>query len=157
MRRGRCASLIIICPCQTGGTTYVVIDTNVLISHLPTVKALHALLAHHPAPDQPIRLLIPNTVIRELDKHKAAFSPSALHAERMGTGAAGAGESVHARPTGISAIARAAGDWLLALGRRARERKAGDEVLVRCQRMDEVYARGVVSVKVGMRLGTRPD
>ncbi|KAK4689061.1 hypothetical protein P7C73_g1023, partial [Tremellales sp. Uapishka_1] len=99
---------------NVGITHYVALDTNILISNLSLVKTLHRLIYAHPS--IPIIILIPSTVINELDKLQNSVAPDRSSSLTVGD---------HAR----SATA-----WLLEVGRRRRESGWG---VVRCQRWVE--------------------
>lgn len=96
---------------------YLAIDTNVLISHLPLVQALHELLLRSRSTD--LVLLIPSVVINELDRLAASV--------RL------AGSRIDDETT-IGDQARAATSWLLIINQVRRESGHG---VVRCQRWVE--------------------
>jgi hypothetical protein len=124
--------------------TFVALDTNIFISHLRTVKTLYQTLATA-SNGHSFRLLVPNTVISELDKHKVRFSSSST--VELPTTSAGFG-SIHDprnwrakevdRKVALGKVAREAVEWLLDVGRVQRE---GGKVAVRFQKWDEVTIR----------------
>ncbi|GAA5917205.1 hypothetical protein JCM6882_002256 [Rhodosporidiobolus microsporus] len=105
--------------------TVVVVDTNILISHLALLRDLVQLVASSPSPS--LTLLIPHIVLLELDGLKTSSRST------DGPGRA---------QTSISSLARAATNWLLAALK-------SDAAVVRGQRksetllpLDEARSRG---------------
>src|SRR4051794_18575042 len=121
--------------------TFLALDTNIFISHLSTIKTLYKTLAASSICPS-IRLLVPNTVIAELDKHKDRFSSVPAPDLPLGSGPCA---SIHdprnwrAKEVGrklvIGKVAREAVEWLLEVGRNQRE---GGRPLVRFQKWEEV-------------------
>ncbi|GAA6018111.1 hypothetical protein JCM11491_003321 [Sporobolomyces phaffii] len=89
-----------------GDGTVVVVDTNILISHLPLIRDFVQLCSSLPPVDRPT-LLVPHIVLRELDGLKnsarATDVPVLSSTSRRGT----------RMTASISALARAATNWLL--------------------------------------------
>ncbi|BGP12590.1 hypothetical protein JCM10213v2_000507 [Rhodosporidiobolus nylandii] len=85
--------------------TVVVVDTNIVISHLPLVRELVQLVASSPTPS--LTLLIPHVVLLELDGLKSSSRSTDVSTPR-------ADGNLRRMQTSISALARAATNWLLA-------------------------------------------
>ncbi|GAA6063626.1 hypothetical protein JCM10212_000127 [Sporobolomyces blumeae] len=107
----------------TGGTV-VVIDTNILISHLQLVQSFAALAASIPIPHRPT-LLVPHIVLRELDGLKT----SSRSTDVAGT------TNRRTAVASIATLARAATNWLLAAISSSRE--SDEPPRVRGQRKSE--------------------
>ncbi len=124
--------------CQGQDSFLLALDTNIFISHLSTVKSLHSRLL---SSSLPIRLLIPNTVISELDRHKNRYSPMQTVTLPAKPGGNGQG-SIHnpenrLRRVALGTVAREAVEWLLDVGRT--QRANGDtKMIVRFQKWDEM-------------------
>ncbi|KAJ9110977.1 hypothetical protein QFC20_002744 [Naganishia adeliensis] len=140
---------------------YIALDTNIFISHLGTVQAIHKRLSEiyrnrgNGTEAVTTRLLVPNVVIHELDKQKNIWSepPSAMQSSSVRTLQAskhaktsqGSGHPGRASPT-LAAAARAAIEWLLKI-RQAQRCGGTDQTLSELcvfQKKGEVKDRNMI-------------
>ncbi|KAJ9096416.1 hypothetical protein QFC21_005238 [Naganishia friedmannii] len=152
---------------------YLALDTNIFISHLNIVRSLHdTLLKQDQAPEltlPEIRLLVPNTVIRELDRQKnrwhepssSSFAKSAppptgreqrsLALSRHSNNAQHPASIPDQRTStqSLAVAARAATEWLLQVRQvQRREQQQGQRDTARVmifQKKDEVFEHGVIA------------
>ncbi|WVQ99341.1 hypothetical protein IAU59_006474 [Kwoniella sp. CBS 9459] len=97
---------------------YLAVDTNVFISHLNMIRAIHALLAEI-RPSPPLILLVPSIVIHELD---------GLTRSRV--------QEAADSPATLGMTARAGNKWLLEANR---NRRATGYGALRCQALNEKW------------------
>ncbi|OCF43177.1 hypothetical protein I317_03021 [Kwoniella heveanensis CBS 569] len=106
---------------------YLAVDTNVFISHLNLIRAIHALLAE--LKPSPLVLLVPSVVIHELDgltKSRVQESPNS--------------------PATVGMTARAGNRWLLEANR---NRRATGYGALRCQALNERWDADVRAIGKG--------
>ncbi|KAK8864320.1 hypothetical protein IAR55_001567 [Kwoniella newhampshirensis] len=96
---------------------YLAVDTNIFISHFNLFRTIHALLFG--LKQSPLLLLIPSTVIYELDHLKASTDRPEPDS-----------------PITVGRLVRTATSWLLEVERTRREKKKG---VLRCQSLRERY------------------